>query len=131
MAGTLTITPIPRKTLYGAEVNKIQLDWTSDAAGAVTGSVDLYGYLIKVITVPGATTPTNLYDLTLVSPDGASADEFAGLLADRSSSNTEIKYMTASGSSVPILLNGTYTFTIANAGNAKNGTVYLYLVDEF
>lgn len=130
MAGTLTVTPIPKVTRYGKEINKIQVDWTSDASGNADVSIELYGYLIKVITKPGASAPTALYDISLVSPDGTSCDELATLLNDRSATATEVKYTTISGSSVPVLLAGTYTFTVANAGNAKNGTCYLYLVDD-
>jgi len=125
-----TVTQIPKKSIYGKLIQKVQIDWTSDASGNATATVNLAGYLIKVITLPGSAAPTNLYDLTLVSPDGSAADEFMGLLADRSATNTEIKYMTATASSVPILLAGDYTFTVANAGNTKTGTAYLYLVDD-
>lgn len=130
MAGTLTVTQVPKITRYGKEINKITIDWTSDASGNADVTVDLFGYLVKAVTKPGAAAPTDLYDITIVDPDGSACDAAGGLLVDRSSTLTEQKYLTISGSSVPVLCAGTYTFTVANAGNAKNGTCYLYLVDD-
>lgn len=130
MAGTVTVTSSPKVTPYGKEIQKIQVDWTSDASGNADGAIVLFGYLVKVVTKPGAAAPTNLYDITVVDPDGSACDAAGGLLADRSSTLTEQKYMTISGSSVPVLCAGSYTFTVANAGNAKNGTAYFYLVDD-
>lgn len=130
MAGTVTITQVPEKTPYGREISKVQVDWTSDASGNATGAISLYGNLIKVNTAPGSPTPTDLYDLTLIDPDGTSLDALTGLLVDRSSTLSQVKYTTPTGNSLPIFLVGSYTFTIANAGNAKSGSVWFYLVDD-
>lgn len=125
----VTVTPRPLRSPYGEDYQKIQFDWTSDASGNASVSVDLYGYLIKANTYPSG-SPTALYDITLIDPDGASLDALGGLLADRSGTITEAKYTTVSGNAVPIFLAGSYTFTVANAGNAKSGSAYFYLVDS-
>lgn len=129
MAGTVTVSPKPVTTPQGEFYQKIQIDWTSDASGNATGTVKLYGYLLKVNTAPGAAAPTDLYDITLIDPDGTSLDALTGLVVDRSSTLSQVKYTTATSNSVPIFLAGDYTFTVANAGNAKNGTAWFYLVD--
>ncbi len=130
MAGTVTTTLIPKVTPYGKQIQKIQIDWLSDASGNADAVVALAGYLVKAVTKPGVATPTALYDITIVDPDGAACDAAGGLLIDRSATVTEQKYITITGSSVPALLAGNYTFTVANAGSAKSGTCYLYLVDD-
>lgn len=129
MAGTVTVTQTPLKTLQGREINKVQVDWISDASGNATGAITLWGNLIKVNTTPGSPAPTS-YGITLVDPDGAVADALTGLLASRSATVGEVKYMTATGNSLPIYLTGTYTFTVASAGNAKAGSAWFYLLDD-
>jgi hypothetical protein len=131
MAGTVTVTQVPLTTRYNTEYNKVKVVWTSDASGNASGPLELYGYLLKVNTDP-TSTPTALYDITLLDPDiatGTALDALTGLLADRSGTAGEVKYTTPTSNSVPIFLAGTYTFTVANAGNAKSGTAYFYLVD--
>lgn len=129
MAGTVTITQTPLKTIQGREINKVQVDWISDGAGSATGAITLWGNLIKVNTTPGSPAPTS-YGITLVDPDGAVADALTGLLAARSATVGEVKYMTATGNSLPIFLTGSYTFTVTSAGASKQGTAYFYLVDD-
>jgi hypothetical protein len=125
----VTVTQIPLKSLYGEQFQKVQIDWTADASGNASGAVSLYGFLLKVNTVPSG-APTNLYDITLIDPDGTGLDAVGGLLADRSGTNTEVKYTTPANNAIPVFLCGTYTFTVANAGNATSGKAYLYLVDS-
>lgn len=131
MAGTVTVTRADTVSRYGKEINKVSVAWTSDASGNATGAIELYGFLVRATTVPSASVaPTTLYDISLVDPDGSACDAAMGLLVDQSATLTVTKYMTVSGSSVPILCAGSYTFTVANAGNAKAGVVYFYLVDD-
>lgn len=127
MAGTVTTTRIPIVSQSGVYTEKVQIDWTSDASGNADATVNLHGFLIKVVTDPGSAAPTDNYDVTLVS-DGV--DQLASLLVDRDTANSELVYPVASNASTPIFLAGDHTFTIANAGNAKTGTVYLYLREK-
>jgi len=125
MAGTVSVTGERIHTANSRVVtDKVTVAWTSDASGDATATLNLHGFLIKVITDPSATAPTDNYDLTLVA-DGI--DMLGGLLADRDTANTEMVYPVVTNASTPIFLAGDHTFTIANAGNAKSGTVYLYI----
>ena len=101
-----------------------KLAWLSDdGAGTVSLPFTLRsGRLSQVKTVPSATAvPTNLYDLTILDSD--SADILQGDGADLSSTVAAWSAQT----NEPYLEGGTYTFTIAAAGNAKGGIVYLYV----
>lgn len=131
MAGTVTTTRIPLVSQSGnSKIEKVQIDWTSDASGNADATVNLYGYLLKAVTDPGSAAPTDNYDITLVQ-DGI--DMAADLLLNRDTANNEIVYGIAKNSTdispLPPFLAGDHTFTVANAGNAKTGTVYLYLAE--
>lgn len=130
MAGTLTVTRDPRVMPNSGKVcERIVVDWTSDASGDADVSIaNLYGWLVKIVTDPGATAPTDDYDITLV--DENSVDALASLAVNRDTANTEQVYPVASGANVPIFLCGTHTFTIANAGNAKVGRTVLYIIES-
>lgn len=127
MSGTVTLTQFPLASPTGKRTELYQIDWTSDASGNATLALNLYGFLIKVITVPSVTAPTDNYDITLVQNG---IDQAASLLVDRDTANTEMVYPVVSGAATPIFLAGSHTFTVANAGNAKIGTAYLYLVES-
>lgn len=137
MAGTIVVTQLPTKSRDGKIYNTVQVAWTSDAsAGTVLTALDpLYGWLCKVVTMPGAggVAPTS-YNLklidaldTLASP---ALDALAGTCAGRSATVCEQKAPIISGAIVPVLLAGTYTFSIDTAGNSKQGTAWLFLVDK-
>lgn len=130
MAAVLTVTRTPYQGQNeGKKYEKIKIEWTSHTDGS--GSVqipNMSGYLIKVITDPGATAPTDNYDITLVDADGYDAAE--SLLINRDTANTEVVYPVVSGAATPVLLLGTHTFTIANAGSTKDGVCILYLVES-
>jgi hypothetical protein len=107
----------------------ITVSWTSAADGSASVALpNVNGWLIKAITDPGATAPTDNYDITLVDEAGADAAE--GLLANRDTANTETVYTLVTGAATPVFLSGTVTFTVANAGDSKVGTCYLYVVDS-
>lgn len=128
-----TITSRSRKSTYGDKnYTVVQVDWISDSGGAATAALNLYGFLVKMITLPGSPAPTDLYDITLVDAIGG-LDAARNLLVDQSATLTKEIYGIAKNSSdvspVPILLAGDYTLTVANAGNTKAGTCYLFLVE--
>jgi hypothetical protein len=131
MAGTVTVTRAPLVSTSGATIEKVQIDWLSDASGNADATVNLFGFLLKAVTDPGSAAPTASYDITIVQHG---IDMAASLLADRHTTNSEIVYGIAKNASdiapVPPFFAGDHTFTIANAGNAKNGTVYLYLIES-
>ncbi len=117
----VTVTRTPGKGKYGKEYEIVQFDWTSDGSGDASVAVNLDGFLVKSVTDPGATAPTDNYDITLVQN---TADQLAGALIDRDTANGETVIHSA-----PIFLAGSHTFTVAAAGATKVGTCYLYLVD--
>lgn len=95
--------------------------WTSDGSGAASGTVELYGFLLKSTTKP-TDSPTDNYDITLIQ-DGI--DQLAGSLMDRDTANGEVVVHAA-----PIFLAGAHTFTVAAAGATKSGNAYFYLVES-
>ena len=112
-----------------AHIKKIKATWTSDSAtGAVSGTTTnaFTGQIIGFICVPatGGDAPTTLYDVVINNEDGR--DILHGVGADRPVPLTD------SGRIHPSLLLGscvgtTLTFSITNAGNSKQGTIYLYI----
>jgi hypothetical protein len=125
--GTVTSGITQTQLPNGKIVSVVQVDWTTDASGDATVSLSLNGYLMKVVTDPGATAPTDDYDITLVQNG---IDAAAGTLANRDTANTEQVYPVATNAQTPIFLVGSHTFTVAAGGNAKVGTAYLYLIQS-
>lgn len=120
------------KLIFAGE--KHEIDWTSDASGNVSGTnITLRGFLVKALTIPsGVAAPTDNYDITLLDPDSVAAsgtfDSLHSALIDRDTANTEEVYFT--GATSPPYLNGAYAFVVANAGNAKSGKLFLYMVNR-
>lgn len=117
MAGTVTV-----EESHFLGVSKIKWSWTS----AVGGAADLitphsyYGEVLALVTNPGATAPTDDYDITITDADGYDVMQGAG--ADRDTTNTE----TAVPASTSIAF-GQLTLNVAAAGDAKVGTATLYI----
>ncbi len=123
MAGTTT----PVEELVG-NVKKIIWAWTCDASGNVNGTggqtANAYnGAIERLVTVPagGGSAPSDNYDVTILDED--STDVLLGAGVDRDTANTE----QVARASLGVVANDKLTLNIANAGNAKGGTVYLYL----
>ncbi len=108
---------------YGAKEHKahtIKITWTSATDGSVVQSFDIDGAIMRMVTNPGATAPTDDYDITLVDADGV--DLLAGEGANRDTSTSEQVFPTNNP-----LHNGLVDFTIASAGGEKTGTCTLYV----
>ena len=120
--GTVTLT----EETYGT-VKKITCAWTSEDGGDDAGkagatTTNAYsGEVIRLCTDPGTAAPTDDYDVYVYDED--STDILMGAGADRDTANTE----QVLASSLGCVANDKLTFYIENAGNAKNGTVYLYI----
>lgn len=144
MAGTVVETRQEITDQVRRPVRSITLAWTSDASGDVTyelvgsGKVSgsgnyVSGYLERVIFVPGAggVQPTDLYDVTIIEENGL--DVLAGQganLSQSSASHVKPSVPMTDGtttSTAPIALDNILTLNVSNAGNAKSGTVILYL----
>jgi len=121
--GTLTVTS---STSVTAGITTYTLAWTSSAGGAVSGNPFTVkrGYLVSAKAIPaaGGSAPTALYDITLVDTD--SVDLLNGLAADQSATLGQYFLFDP-----PFYQDGTQQLdlVIANAGNAKSGTVKLWV----
>jgi hypothetical protein len=135
MAGSTSVTHAVER--YGLndelECRKITVSFTADAAdGSIPDtSVNMVGWLVKVITNPGSTAPTDNWDITLKDPLGSDLDAAGGLLLNRDTTNTEQVYPVISGAVTPLFLAGDYGVAMAgNSVNSATGTVTFYLVDS-
>lgn len=119
-------------------IRKIIVDWTSDSAtGAVTGTTEkITGTLIKGVTDPGATAPTDNYDIAITDEEGVdvlTSCVAASTLANRDTANSEEVYFflkNADGTPLsmaafPVVCDQ-LTIAITNAGNSKVGQLILY-----
>jgi hypothetical protein len=126
VAGTVTITHYQ----LGGAVRRIQVDWVADAAdGSVpaTALPKFEGRLLALTTNPGATAPTDNYDITLV--DGEGADRLQGLGANRDTANTEQVPLVYAATAIPPVVDAdeTLTFTLANNSvNSATGRAILH-----
>ena len=122
-------------------IKKVIVDWTSDdTTGAVTGTTanKIIGKLIKAITDPGATAPTDNYDIDVTDEEGANVlTPCQSTLANRDTTNTEQVYfllLDAAGTplaqSLHPVVADKLTIAVSNAGNSKNGQLILFIEGE-
>jgi hypothetical protein len=128
-SGTATLAISKYDALGPAGVLAYRIAWTCDAAGRVTLSTQaIAGTITKLVTNPGATAPTDNYDILLNDEDGADVLNAKG--QNRDTANTEVVApMIGDGTTTNQLVdvNGVLTLLITNAGNAKNGELILYV----
>lgn len=129
----VTITELPSQ--YGSyeKLRKITWEWTATDLGVVTDSTTAglvnkttqkyTGEIIRLVTIPGTSTdaPADNYDVTIEDSDGA--DVLVGAGADRDTANMEQKLASVLG----CVYDSQLSLKIANAGDAKKGTVILYV----
>ncbi len=128
-AGTVTQT----LTKVGSHTLLLTFSWTADASAATVpvtaSSTGLEGYVYLVVTNPGTTAPTDLYDITLT--DTESVDVMGGELSDRSTSATQQvvpKIDTVFGAR---WVDGVLTMTLTNNSvNSATGTVKVYIFTD-
>ncbi|MGE0460904.1 MAG: hypothetical protein AB7Q16_06005 [Vicinamibacterales bacterium] len=116
-AGTVTQTHF-----RVGNIRKVVFACTADAANgsfpATAISVPIEGRLIQLITDPGATAPTDNYDITLV--DGNGLDVLQGVGANRDTAVTEAAAIVFSGTSVHPVVDESDTLTLTIANNIVN-----------
>lgn len=122
MAGTVTQTP------SGGNIQLLKFDWLSDGSGDVsaTSSTGKYtGCILSVLLVPdgSTTTPSDQYDITLT--DSNSIDLLSGQGANLSNVNNVLV-----NSGLLPLVHDTISLTVAHAGSAKGGLVYIWIEAE-
>lgn len=111
--------------------DKFTVTWTADASdGSVPDvAIPMYGFVVKVVTNPGGTAPTDNYDIALEDPDDNALDALGGLLADRDTSTTEQVYPVITGAATPVFVNGTYNSSLSNNSvNSATGEIHYYVV---
>jgi hypothetical protein len=109
-------------------IKKVKFEWTSvngggDAGKASKTTVNVYtGEIIRLVTIPDKVdAPTDNYDITITDEDGA--DVLMGAGTDRDTANTE----QVLAASLGCVANDKLTLNVAAAGNAKKGTVIIYI----
>jgi hypothetical protein len=121
-AGTVVLTA----DNLGGGLVQYTFAWTSTAGGAVSANAQalVRGRLVEIEIIPasGGTQPTDLYDMTLVDENGV--DLLNGRGANRSNATSErFQWDPPSIHAADDDLD----LVVANAGNAKAGTVKLWI----
>lgn len=123
-----TVTQTHART---GNIRKVVFAVTGDVANgtvpATAISVPIEGRLIQLITDPGATGPTDNYDITIV--DGNGLDVLQGVGANRDTANTEAVAIVFSGTSINPVVDETDTLTLTIANTIVNSaTITITLV---
>lgn len=109
----------------------VRFDWLSDdAAGTATGTTALVisGQILRIDWIPGAATPTALYDTTLEDDDGVDVMQGLGTDCPNNAIQTEVPILTdgTAGNMAPVVVDSKLKLDVAAAGNATTGTVVVY-----
>lgn len=105
-------------------VRRIQVDITASSVdGTITATAlpSFEGRLLMLTTNPGATAPTNLYDITLVDDEGA--DRLQGVGADRLTATTESVPIVFAASTIHPWVDGDETMTLTFANQAVHSAL--------
>ena len=109
-------------------LQKVRWTWVSSTAGTASEATTarFNGSLQELITIPdgGGTAPTDQYDITIT--DANSVDTLGGQGANRSGTATEYK---KASDGLGFVKSSVLTLNVSNAGEAKGGTVELYIID--
>lgn len=114
------------ETAYSlGNVRRISLTCTADSVGATYPSTALTtkfeGRLIKLVTNPGTTQPTDDYDVVLNDQHGHDVLEGVGI--NRDTLNTEEVPIVYSGSTIHPWVDESDALTLVISGNAVNSAV--------
>lgn len=132
MAGTVVVTT----SQLDAGISKYSVDWTSDAAGAVSGNAFAvkHGTIVALTFTPdaGGTAPTTGYDVTLVCAEH-SVDMLGGEGANLTLVSThKVPFIASTGGTSYVRMwmhGGNVDLVVANAGASKGGVVDIYVAD--
>lgn len=124
MAGTVTFNHD-----RSGDIGRITATCTADAADGsfpATALPSFSGRIVSLRCNPGATAPTDNYDITLVDGDGL--DRLQGVGANRDTANSEEALVVYTGTAEhpPVGSNETLTLTIAN--NSVNSAVIVVTI---
>lgn len=136
---TQTLEPIFDSNL-GRDKFKLTFSWTSgtDGAGTTATSTDDGTFIGQDITsiikgkildmgkvIPGATTPTDAFDVVVNDED--SVDLFGGEFASCTSGSTTTAYPYDGTNYGTRLITGAITPQVTGAGNSKTGSIVLHI----
>jgi hypothetical protein len=109
-------------------IKKVKFEWTSVNGGGDAGKASkttefpYTGEIIRLVTDPGTAAPTDNYTVTITDEDGY--DVLMGAaVGNRDEANTE----QVLASSLGCVANDKLTLNVSGAGNAKTGTVTVYI----
>lgn len=131
--GSVTVTQTALISYLTKVGDKVTVSWTADAAAATVPDTSMYlnGFLVRAVVNPGATAPTDLYDVTITGDEDTSFDVLGSALLNLSTSATQQFYPVFSGATTPMYLNGTYTMKWANnAVNSALGVITMYFLNH-
>lgn len=113
----------------GGDVEIWKISWLgAEDGGAVADQIlgKIKGWVFMLITDPGATAPTDNYDITIEDEFGL--DILEGIGANRHTSTTQMARITVNSNAAERYVNSVCTFKIANQGvNSALGIVYLFV----
>ena len=121
--GTATVTKSTRSLEGGQKARIYSIAITADAAdGSIPNATlsKVHGCLMKVITNPGSTAPTDNYDLVINDVDDATADAAKSLLLNRDTANTEVVYPLSEAGSAGGLYFQPGDYTLVSSNNSVN-----------
>ncbi len=116
MAGSVSI-----EHLQVGHVRKIVATCVADAADGSFPSTVLpafEGRVLQLVTNPGATAPTDNYDVVVTNQHGH--DVLQGVGANRDTANTEVAPVVYTGTSLHPVVDETDTLTVAISNNVVN-----------
>jgi len=115
--GVATVSKVEKIQVIGEPKRIIlTISWVDDSAGTTLAIIPAtYGimgyYLYSAETNPGATAPTDLYDITLIDGDGV--DIAGSTLLNRATATSQLVNIGTAVHGYPVI-RGTFTFTLAN-----------------
>jgi hypothetical protein len=141
MAGSVVYTPSNPNRGPSRPVEKVVLAWTSSAGGAVSGNPfgPVSGEILRVVFIPGTAgvQPSNGYSATLIIKNGDGNDDGLDLLSGQGASlannaNADVCPSVAMKDGVTTsttrrAVDDLVDLVVSGAGNAKSGTVVLYV----
>ena len=139
MTAVGTLTTSVTKAAGTGNILKYDFGWTSNSAGAVSGSTLelISGTIVNVEFIPSSDAqPDDNYDVSLIDEHGVNVlDDGTGTSIGANLSNTDavqkVSFVqgTASGSTYvrAWLHGGDYELRVTNAGDTKSGTMTVYI----
>jgi hypothetical protein len=125
--GTGTFTNVVNAVGNGS-IRTYVFSWTSTAGGAAASDPipNINGFVVALETNPGATAPTDNYDITVTNEDGF--DVLLGVGANRDLTDSEMVFPLSAALPVMVPVNGSLTFNVTNAGATKDGVAKLHVL---